>query len=600
MSSLTLTKRVQRAPYEFERVGPISRSPGGHKPDFSLSVNRPPKNRSLSSQVVNRNVRLPAMPTFSRPHRDVVVDTLFLVDLLHTSDFEKCNEIDGSSHHLTGIDLAAFRQLQSVQRADFSDNSLPLEPFAILPMLEELDLSCNSLRAFDYKSSESMTGDDRAWASLQKLNLSFNNCGNILSDLQLIPLLAELNLANNSLSSLPSNLMHFTCLTDLNLANNNLNSDSAMFSLATIPSLRVLNLDNNNIMRFPKFQFGFEALSKLSIRKNKIEMPTDIDSLLDLNLEEVNIVDNPILLRPANIGNIKPRFAAANINLICDPPPPPVKSALAGPLRTIAFDPLTLPTFAKAHIRALNKKTPLKIYNLSEFGAKQLRPFDKSRSVDQNDQKPPKSITQSTPTSVIHQEDDVFMTAFSSKADDEPRNLNIEPTPLPDVDDDIEISSIWTEVPVVQLERRQKLTFKKRPEFMRAFSQLQFIVSHPDLRLKPRESPSMEPEETDIPISPEVTIQVDLLPTKKPTVINRTKKKPVAAKLAARTEYTKTEIQSMLASMHERLSGVERDLQVADESGQSAVEIALDQKNFASLHKQYETIRAELINTLNS
>ncbi|OHT01768.1 hypothetical protein TRFO_31282 [Tritrichomonas foetus] len=590
MNSNSLTKRVLRAPYEFERVGPLAKPPAGHKPDFSLSVNRPPQHRSSSQNnlTVTKSIR---------HKRAVTLDTLFLVDILHTSNFEKCEEIDGSSQNLNAIDLTAIRQLLSIRKADFSDNSLPLEPFAVLPSLEELDLSCNSIRSFDYKSSESMTGDDRAWASLHTLNLSFNNCGKILSDLQLIPLLADLNLSNNSLSSLPSNLMHFTCLTDLNLSNNNLNSDASIFSLATIPSLRNLNLDGNNIIHFPKFQFGFEALSKLSIKNNKIEMPSDIESLLDLNIEEVNIIGNPIILRPANLSEIRQKFATSNITLICDAPPPAVKRALAGPLRTIAFDPLTLPSFTKAHIRALNRKKVVlegmdtTIGNLSCLSGKQSQNSMDKNPKSQNDQK-----SQKHQTATIIQDDDVFMTAFGSKADDEPRNLDIDPTPLPEPDEDIEITSVWAEVPVVQLERRQKLTSKKRQEFMKAFSQLQFIVSHPDLRLKPRESPSMEPEETDMPVEEEVP---DIIQGKKPVVV-KNKKKAVATKLAARTEYTKTEIQSMLSSMQERLSSVERDLQVADESGQTAVEIALDQKNFASLHKQYETIRAELINTLNS
>ena len=86
---------------------------------------------------------------------------------------------------------------------------------------------------------------------------------------------------------------------------------------------------------------------------------------------------------------------------------------------------------------------------------------------------------------------------------------------------------------------------------------------------------------------------------KKRTAVARKKRPEIATKLQARTEYTKTEIQDMLQSMEERLSVVERDLSAADESGQTAVDMALEQKNFASLHKQYETIRAELINTLN-
>lgn len=595
MSLNTFTKRVPRAPYEFERVGPLAKPPAGHRPDFTLSVNRPPQNKSLSSSNFNNSAKI-------KSKKSITLDTIFIVDLLHTSDFEKCLEIDGSSQNLNAIDLTAIRQLSSVQKADFSDNSLPLEPFAVLPSLQELDLSCNSLRSFDYMSSESMAGDDRAWASLHTLNLSFNNCSKILSDLQLIPLLADLNLANNSLSSLPSNLMHFTCLTDLNLSNNNLNNDAALFSLATIPSLRNLTLDGNNIMHIPKFQFGFEALTNLSIKNNKIEMFSDLESLLDLNLEEVNIIDNPIVLRSPNLAEARQKFASANVQLICIAPPAAVKRSFPTPIKTIAYDPLTLPSFTKAHIRALNRK------RISASTTD--RPLSKQSSkttISQNSiQSQSKMQTQQKPAKAAPSNmsaDDVFMTAFGSKAeDDEPQQLDIEPTDLPEPEEDeIEITSVWSEVPVVQLDRRQKLTTKRRNEFLRAFNQLQFIVSHPDLRLRPRESPSMENEENDTDSKKEDTSrppQVDLIPERKPVVAP--KKKAVAAKLAARTEYTKTEIQQMLSSMQERLGNVEKDLLVADESGQSAVEIALDQKNFSNLHKQYEVIRAELIDTLNS
>ena len=593
MSLNNLTKRVPRAPYEFERIGPLAKLPGGHKPDFTLSVNRPPQNRSASSSNFNNSSKI-------KRKKSVTLDTTFIVDLLHTSDFEKCTEIDGSSQYLNAIDLTAIRQLSSVQKADFSDNSLPLEPFAVLPSLQELDLSCNSLRSFDYMSSESMAGDDRAWASLTSLNLSFNNCSKILSDLQLIPLLADLNLANNSLSSLPSNLMHFTCLTDLNLSNNNLNTDASLFSLATIPSLRNLTLDGNNIMHIPKFQFGFEALTNLSIKNNKIEMSSDLENLLDLNLEEVNIIGNPIVLRTPSLAEARQKFAISNVQLICSAPPAAVNRALAGTLKTIALDPLTLPSFTKAHIRALNqKKITSSVID---------RPLSKqsSLSISQNSIQSPSKLQPKKSQSIAQPKvspDDVFMTAFGSKAeDDEPQRLDIEPTELPEPEEDeVEITSIWIDVPVVQLERRQKLTYKKRSEFLKAFSQLQFIVTHPDLRLKPRESPSMEAENSEQDskrYDSSRTIQPDIIPQKKPIITP--KKKAVAAKLAARTEYTKTEIQKMLSSMQERLGNVEKDLLVADESGQSAVEIALDQKNFSNLHKQYELIRAELVNTLNS
>jgi hypothetical protein len=77
-------------------------------------------------------------------------------------------------------------------------------------------------------------------------------------------------------------------------------------------------------------------------------------------------------------------------------------------------------------------------------------------------------------------------------------------------------------------------------------------------------------------------------------------KSDVGSKLSGRTEYTTTEIQAMLRSLEEMLSVVERALAVTDESWQNAVDIALDQPTFAIMHKQYETIGADLINTLNS
>lgn len=561
MSQL-LTKKVRRVPYEFERDGPIVRKPS-HVPDFSLSVTK-------NSGAVKDNISA-STSSFAKERR-VVLDTLFIVDVLGTSKFDEVTEIDGSSHRLNAVELAAIRELTAVQKADFSDNKLPLEPFAVMPALEELDLSCNSLKTFDYKSSEEMSGDDRAWSNLVTLNLAFNSCGQFITELQLIPRLMKLNLGSNGLHSLPSNMMHFTCLSYLDLSSNNLNSDSCFFSLATIPSLQTLILNDNGIIHVPKFQFGFEALTHLSLRNNKIEMAEDIESLADLEqLEDVDIIGNPLVLRTQSLRSARATFAGANIELKCDEAPPVLKHTLAGPLRTVKFDPLTVPSYARSHLRVLARKA-------GNTGSPQKAEKQKPK-----------------PQQVTGGDDDVFMTAFSSKAGDEydkPKQLSIDPTPLPEPEEQV-ITSVWSEVPVVQLERRKQLTQKRRQDFLMAFRKLEYLVTHPDVRLKPRESTCLVQEEVEAP--PEV--EPDVFVAKEPVVAKT--KKPVAQKLAARTEYTKGEIQNMLQSMEERLSVVERDLQVADESGQSAVDMALDQRNFANLHKQYETIRAELINTLN-
>jgi hypothetical protein len=336
-----------------------------------------------------------------------------------------------------------------------------------------------------------------------------------------------------------------------------LNADSSFFSLATIPALQTLIFDDNGITHVPKFHFGFEALTHLSLNHNKLELADDVLSLADVDqLEDVSLLGNPLILRMHELRATRSAFAKTNIQLRCDDAPPPVKQALAGPLRTVKFDPLALPSFTPAHLRALKRAQP-----------------------------PP-------PSPPKHVDDGVFMTAFGSKAGDDYQPPALEPTPLPDVEEPV-ITSVWNEVPVLQIEDRIEMSPQKKPNFTSAFRKLDFLVNHPEVRLRPREATSLladQPEKMEL--LPDLMVGKDIVVPKR--------KSQVASKLAARTEYTKTEIQNMLGSMEERLNVVERDLAVTDESGQDAVEMALDSKNFLMLHKQYESIRAELINTLNS
>jgi hypothetical protein len=396
----------------------------------------------------------------------------------------------------------------------------------------------------------------------------------MLAQLQLIPRLTKLNLSFNSLTSLPSSLMQFTCLSHLDLSGNQINSDPAFFSLATIPALQTLILNENGIIHVPKFRFGFEILMHLSLNGNKIEYPDDIVSLTDLEqMEDVSILGNPILSRARYLKSARTAFAAANIALNCDEPPAPVKHSIVGPLKTVRFDPLVLPAFTKAHIRALNRKV--------------RRPTESQESPPTSPDKAPAKPAPDT----------VFMTSFASKTDqDEERPAQIEPTPLPEPEEPPTIS-IWDEVPVVQFDRRVELAPSRRQDFVISFRKLEYLVAHPEIRLKPRDSTCLEPEDhTASSTLPDLIIGKEPPPPEPPG----NQKPSVATKLAARTEYTKAEIEGMLRSMEERLGAVERDLIVADESGQTAVDIALDRRNFAALHKQYEHIRAELINTLNS
>lgn len=572
MTNRLALRRGPRPLFEFQRTGPIARQPAGHKPDFDF------KGPSTTDGGFNNDQSNATINNVLPKRKSVVLDTLFLVDTLGTSHFEKFTEIDASSRKLNTIDLTALGQLVNIVKADFSDNTLPLEPFAVMPKLEELDLSCNSLRSFDYKSSETMSGDERAWPALVNLNLSFNSCGKSITDLQLIPHLTVLNLSHNNITSLPANLMHFTCLVTLDLAGNQLNSEASFFSLATIQSLQTLILDSNGIKHIPKFQFGFEALSHISLKMNKIEMTEDIQSLTDLELlEDVNIAGNPIILRTKVLATVKQLYASSNIDLRTeDSPDLSIKSKSYAYFKAVPVDPLTLPSFTKQHQRALNKE--VKVHS---------------------------TVQREEPESnVVKPDDDVFMTEFGAKTDeDAPLNLNVQEQATSDEEREVEssvevgdgiIASVWDEIPVLQQEKRKKLVPARRSEFVTALKRLEFLVTHPDLKIKPRETTAQEKSD-----SQKIELKRSSAPVKHAVTVTKAKKE-IANQLAARTEYTKTEIQQMLRSMNDRLSIVERDLRATDESGQAAIDIALDQRSFADLHKKYETIRAELINTLNS
>lgn len=553
MNTLARQKRANHPLFEFERTGQSSaRQPAGHRPDLNnLSVvhNGNTPNNSIFNSNYSRNrsnsntsasldfIDLKALPTnappqvsnsydnklFSKNNRKEnkrpqfnnngrIFDTLFLVDLLNTTKFDKVTEINASSQNLNDIDITALKQLRTVKKADFSDNSLPLEPFSVLQDLEELDLSCNGLKQFEFDKCEreymDLDDDGRAWNSLHTLNLSHNMCSNTIADLQLIPLLSNLNLSSNSISNLPSNLMYFTCLTTLDLSNNNLNSDASLFSLATIPSLQILNLDYNGLVRIPRFQFGFEALNKISLRSNHFEESDDFDSLADiLSLQEVNIIGNPIVVRGHKyLAEAKKIFASAKIELICDPPAQPLKSTISGNVRTVPLDPLTLPFRSRAHKRALqdgiDRKQPVR-------GSQKIPPLNLNSNTNSNNNESNNNNNNNN--------DDVFMTAFTSKVDENKNKSNksnegdkekmferieqrmmmninsnangelsyriptIPPARIPPYEEEEPTqTNFWSEIPVVQEDKRRVIFKQVDKDYNRAFNQLQFIVLHPE------------------------------------------------------------------------------------------------------------------------
>ena len=558
--------------FEFQRNGPIKRKNASHKPDFSVPAITT-KNSKLnegSPRLTNNNIQ--------SARKQKKVDTYFFIDACNTTELSTIESVEASGKKLNIIEVAVLKQLTSLGKADFSDNLLPLEPFSVLPCLESLDLSCNCIKTFSYASSEKLADGERAWPCLRKLNLSFNYAQDYITELMLIPHIQELDLSHNNLKMLPQNLMHFTSLRCFNLSNNQLQSEQMFFSLATISALQTLYLDDNNVSTIPMCNFGFENLETLSIKKNQISNVSDVEAVFDfLNLKTIYVSGNPVCYRRKFMSELLARCEDTGKDLHYEENSlKPIKKTLPDKIKTIELDPICFPSYTRQHQQAIKNYTNRMKLKKEANGNKtgELQPDDES------------NISESS--------DKFFVTDVEKTFRDEPI-----PTVLPPVkDEEVLITSIWSEIPVLQSDQRKELTTKKRVEFAQAYSRLAFIVEHPDLRIKPRqsilrnESEEVKEDEQPKPQRP--------MPRRVAKVPSTRRKSTEASRLAARTEYTKLEVQQMLESMSQRLASVEKDLSTADEAGQNAMAAALDYNNFSTLHKQYETIRAELINTLNN
>ena len=135
--------------------------------------------------------------------------------------------------------LAEFTNLHYL---DVSGNNLPFDRLRLLPQLDELNLSCNNLRDFDFSPipgihyapedevaarGEYLLEDMIGFPALTKLDLSYNYASQTaIHILSVLPKLLTLSLASNDLVHLPSDLSNFWKLSRLSLRDNRLGSGS--------------------------------------------------------------------------------------------------------------------------------------------------------------------------------------------------------------------------------------------------------------------------------------------------------------------------------------------------------------------------------------
>ncbi len=227
-------------------------------------------------------------------------------DISVLSSLTKLTDLDLTSNQISDISvLSSMTQLTSL---NLSGNQISDFSFlSSMTQLTSLNLSGNQISDLSFLSS--MT-------QLTSLNLSVNQIID-LSALSSLAQLTELDISNNQISDL-SGLRNLTQLTRLYLFNNQISDLSGLSNLTQLTSLYLFNnqisnlsglssltqltslyLFNNQISNLSGLS-SLTQLTSLYLSKNQI---IDITDIINLDLDFLNISDNPIENIPTDILN---------------------------------------------------------------------------------------------------------------------------------------------------------------------------------------------------------------------------------------------------------------------------------------------------------
>lgn len=200
-----------------------------------------------------------------------------------------------NDHH-----FSMFNNLVSISA---SDNLLLLEAFERFPVLEELELSLNSITHINIGLE--------TFSALQTLDLSYNHLSErAIITLGKIPNLKELHLTGNNIISLPSKMcrpqpihsntdsnpelrMNFPRLEKLWLDDNKLSHASTFAVLAGLRKLKYLNLDNNELHSIPRLKLlGTSSLKNPPHQSPLVEDNSHIQTESFTSQTSINVTDS--------------------------------------------------------------------------------------------------------------------------------------------------------------------------------------------------------------------------------------------------------------------------------------------------------------------
>lgn len=194
-----------------------------------------------------------------------------MLKLLHIENPKDILKANISYKRIVSVEIEHMKYFENLIELNCSENKIKLEWLTMLPVLEKLHISHNSIYTIPLEIKN--------FRYLKALNISFNSIEyNYIPHLSMIPNLKELNIGYNELRELPEDMSSFESLSKLGLAGNKFTSNykASLFwaALATIEGLVVLDVSRNSIrgIHTEKLVNGnFSNLEVLDFSYNSVE-----------------------------------------------------------------------------------------------------------------------------------------------------------------------------------------------------------------------------------------------------------------------------------------------------------------------------------------
>ncbi|KAK8894115.1 hypothetical protein M9Y10_022547 [Tritrichomonas musculus] len=562
------------------------------------------------------------------------------------SCLEKLEDLDFSCNNLTTFSYDSIQNkkdaFSSLRKLNLNYNSIgkSLEYFTNFPNLTVLLLTHNNLTALPKNSN--------LFYKLEYLDLSYNslNTDSCFIALAALPNLKTLILDNNNVISIPKFQFGFEKMTSISLKNNKIESSIDIISLADLDCLNEVNILNNPVNIYRKdIQLLQSAYSTSHIKLICSEEPPEKKRAPRKFMNIVRVDDDPLLLPNKELQKrFFPNKKDNNENQ--QDSIQKSENELTGNEEDFNDDKYEGKKQSQndadefdefGQKKSTQQKVDTDVF-MTDFGLIPPTPLPPPSDGEQQDGSDAeiRNIWKEIP--VIKEENRKLFTSNSSveKFNDAFKKLKFI-VEHPSIPISTSASGSQTKARINRLQKSASNTNSmnnisfddNQPSFLPNEDNLpEFNVSSPRYP-RPRPNSTRVPYESisattnqNLNNSANGTLKVPPLNfdgknnsnntirqrrsarANAPTTARKKKKTEgndeidIEEKLNSNQQLSKVDVMKILQQMENKLSSAEDIINQEDQDGMNPVDKALDQTNFSTLHKQYESIRSEIVSTL--